>query len=103
MSSPAARFCAVRVERWVRQTRPVATLDWGNSVGSQGLNSVPTRREKLDVITFEIGDITIQLVNGQVLFWTGGTDHEPDVVVEIERLQDALSAARMLRKHNAER
>lgn len=55
----------------------------------------------MDVITFEIGDTTIQLVNGDVLFWTGGTDHEPDVVVTIDRLQDALSAARMLRKHEA--
>jgi hypothetical protein len=52
----------------------------------------------MDVITFEIGDTTIQLVNGDVLFWTNGTDHEPDVVVTIDRLQDALSAARMLRK-----
>lgn len=55
----------------------------------------------MDVITFEIGDTTIQLVNGEVLFWTAGTDHEPDVVVPIDRLQDALSTVRMLRKHDA--
>jgi len=55
----------------------------------------------VDVIPFEIGDTTIQLVNGDALFWTGGTDHEPDVVVTIDRLQDALSTARMLRKQDA--
>ena len=54
----------------------------------------------MDMITFEIGDTTIQLVNGEALFWTNGTDHDPDVVLAIDRLQDALSAARMLRKHD---
>ena len=54
----------------------------------------------MDVITFEVGDTTIQLVNGEVLFWTNGTDHEPDVVVPIDILQAALSTARMLRKHD---
>lgn len=55
----------------------------------------------MDVITFEIGDVTIQLVNGVAMFWTNGTDHEPDVEIPIGRLQDALSTARMLRKHDA--
>ena len=54
----------------------------------------------MDTITFEVGDTTIQLVNGEALFWTNGTDHEPDVVVLIDSLQAALSTARMLRKHD---
>ena len=52
----------------------------------------------VDVITFEIGNTTIQLVNGMALFWANGTNHEPDVEIAIDRMQDALSAARMLRK-----
>ncbi len=52
----------------------------------------------MDVITFEIGDVTIQLVNGEALFWTNGTDHEPDVVMSIDRLKEALSTAHMLAK-----
>ena len=55
----------------------------------------------MDVITFEVGDTTIQLVNGEVLFWTNGTDHEPDVVVPIDRLLAAMSTAHMLRKQDA--
>lgn len=54
----------------------------------------------MDTITFEVGDTTIQLLNGEALFWTNGTDHEPDVVVLIDSLQAALSTARMLRKHD---
>ena len=54
----------------------------------------------MDTITFEVGATTIQLVNGEALFWANGTDHEPDVVVPIDRLLDALSTARMLRKHD---
>ena len=50
----------------------------------------------MDTITFEIGDTTVQLVNGKALFWTNGTDHEPDVVLDIARLQDALSTSRMI-------
>lgn len=52
----------------------------------------------MDVITFEIGDTTIQLVGDKVLFWTGKVDREPDIVLPIARLQDTLSTARMLRK-----
>ena len=54
----------------------------------------------MDTITFEVGATTIQLVNDEALFWTNGTDHEPDVVVLIDHLQSALSTARMLRKHD---
>ena len=55
----------------------------------------------MDVITFEFGATTVQLVNGEALFWTNGTYHEPDVVIPIDRLQDILSTASMLRKHDA--
>ncbi len=55
----------------------------------------------MDTITFVVGNTTIQLVDGEALFWTNGTDHEPDVVVMIDHLQSALSTARMLRKHDA--
>lgn len=53
----------------------------------------------MDVITMEIGDTTIQLVHGMVMLWRNGTDHEPDIVIAIDSLRDALSTARMLRKH----
>lgn len=56
----------------------------------------------MDTITFEIGDITIQLVNGETMFWKGGTNHEADVVVDIVKLQNVLSASRMLRTAVAE-
>lgn len=51
----------------------------------------------MDSITLEIGDTTIQLVNGEALFWTNGTDHEPDVVIEISILRSAPSAAPLLK------
>jgi hypothetical protein len=50
----------------------------------------------MDSITFEIDNITIQLVNGEMLIWIGVADHEPDIVLGINRLQDVLNAARML-------
>ena len=52
----------------------------------------------MDSITFDLGDITIQLCGGDVYFWSEGTDHESDIVLPLDKLQDALSAARMLRK-----
>lgn len=55
----------------------------------------------MDTITFKIGDTTIQLVNDEALFWANGTDHEPDVVVPIDQLRNALSTAVMLRKRDA--
>lgn len=51
----------------------------------------------MDTITFEIGDTTILLVNGEALFWTNGRDHDPDVVIEISLLRIALSAATLLK------
>lgn len=54
----------------------------------------------MDSITFDLGDITIQLCGGYIYFWSGGTDHEADIVLPIDRLQEALSAARMLRKNH---
>jgi hypothetical protein len=53
----------------------------------------------VDTITFEVDDVTIQLVNGSVLIWNGTTDHEPDVTLDLVHLQAALSTAHMLRKH----
>lgn len=50
----------------------------------------------MDSITFEIGDITIQLVNGDALFWRCGVSHEPDFEIPIEQLRRALSTAGML-------
>jgi hypothetical protein len=52
----------------------------------------------MDSITFDLGDITIQLCGGDACFWIGGIDHEADIVLPLDKLQDALSAARMLRK-----
>ena len=53
----------------------------------------------MDVITFEIGDITIQLVHGDALFWANGTDHEPDITLPIDKLRNMINTANMLRKH----
>ena len=52
----------------------------------------------MDSITFELGDVVVQLTNGLVHFWIGCPDHDPDVTVPIDRLSEALSTARMLRK-----
>ena len=52
----------------------------------------------MDAITFDIGDVTIQLVNGMALFWMNGTDHTPDIELPIAQLQNALSTAHMLLK-----
>ena len=54
----------------------------------------------MDTITFEIGDVTIQLVKGQVLFWNGTTDKEADIEISYVALRNALSTASMLRTEN---
>lgn len=56
----------------------------------------------MDSITFEVEGMTIQLVHGDVLFWKGRTDLEPDIVMSVDRLQDVLSTARMIRKQGSE-
>jgi hypothetical protein len=56
-------------------------------------------RKLMDSITFEIDDIIIKLVNGTVLFWKERSDHEPDIVLDIKRLNNALSTAHMLIKN----
>ena len=50
----------------------------------------------MNSITFEIDDVTIQLVHGDVLMWAGTPDGEPDIVIPIARLREALSTATML-------
>ena len=50
----------------------------------------------MDSITFECGDTTIQLANGQAYFWAGSVNKEPDIALDIKQLQDALSTAHML-------
>ena len=52
----------------------------------------------MDSITFEVGGVTIQLVGDTMYVWNGCADHEADITIPIARLQDVLSAARMLRK-----
>lgn len=52
----------------------------------------------MDSITFEVGDVTIQLVDGRVLIWKGVPDHEADIELPIEALRNALSAASMFSK-----
>ena len=52
----------------------------------------------MDSITFEVGDVTIQLVNGRVLIWTGIPNKEADIDLPLDVLRNALSAASMLRK-----
>lgn len=54
----------------------------------------------MDTITFEIDDITIQLVNGEALFWIGPPDNDPDIVLPINKLRQALSTADMLMEFN---
>ena len=50
----------------------------------------------MNSITFEIDDVTIQLVHGDVLMWAGTPCGEPDIVIPIARLREALSTAKML-------
>lgn len=50
----------------------------------------------MDSITFEIDDMTIQLVNGRVLIWNGVPNKEPDIDLPLDILQKALSTASML-------
>lgn len=52
----------------------------------------------MDSITFEIDDVTIQLVNGRVLIWNGVPDKEADVEFPLDVLRNALSTASMLKK-----
>lgn len=52
----------------------------------------------MDSITFDIGDITIQIVNGRVLMWNGVPDKDADIDLPIDVLRNALNAASMLRK-----
>lgn len=54
------------------------------------------------VITFELDEHVIQLVNGDMLIWIGGEqshfDKEADLVITIEDMRRVLDAAHMLRK-----
>lgn len=54
------------------------------------------------VITFELDEHTIQLVNGDMLIWINGeSSHfvkEADLVITIEDMRRVLDAAHMLRK-----
>jgi hypothetical protein len=53
----------------------------------------------MDSITFDIGDYTVQLVDGMALIWRDNDwTRPPDVEIPIARLVDALSTARMLVK-----
>jgi hypothetical protein len=52
----------------------------------------------MDSITFEVEDVTIQLVGGRVLIWNGVPNKEADIDLPIEVLRKALSAADMLVK-----
>jgi len=52
----------------------------------------------IDSITFEVEDVTIQLVGGRVLIWNGVPEKEADIDLPIEVLRKALSAADMLVK-----
>jgi hypothetical protein len=50
----------------------------------------------MDSITFEVGDITIQLVAGTVMLWSGTIDKPADIEMPLEKLRQALSTAGML-------
>ena len=54
------------------------------------------------VITFELDDHTVQLVNGDMLIWINGEsshfDKEADLVITIEDMRRVLDAAHMLRQ-----
>jgi len=52
-------------------------------------------------ITFEVEDVTIQLVGGRVLIWNGVPHKEADIDLPIEVLRKALSAADMFIKKSA--
>ena len=52
----------------------------------------------MDSITFEVGDITIQLVAGTVMLWSGTIDKPADIEMPLEKLRQALSTAGMLAK-----
>lgn len=52
----------------------------------------------MDSITFEIGDVTIQMVNNRVLIWNGMQDKEADVDLPLDILRNALQTASMLRR-----
>lgn len=52
----------------------------------------------MDSITFEVDDVTIQIVDGRVLIWNGVPNKEADIELPLDVLQKALSTASMLRK-----
>lgn len=52
----------------------------------------------MDSITFEVENVTIQLVNGRILIWNGIPEKEADIDLPIEVLRNALSTASMLVK-----
>jgi hypothetical protein len=52
----------------------------------------------MDSITFEVENLTIQLVNGRVLIWNGIPKDDADIDLPIDVLRKALSAADMLVK-----
>lgn len=52
----------------------------------------------MDSITFEVENVTIQLVNDRVLIWKGVPEKEAEIDLPIAVLRNALSAASMLVK-----
>jgi hypothetical protein len=52
----------------------------------------------MDSITFEVGDVTVQLVDDKVLLWGEYPPAgEGDVIIDTVELQKILSTAHMLR------
>lgn len=52
----------------------------------------------MNAITFELDEVTVQLVHGDALFWAGLPDGEPDIVLPIVRLRQMLDTAGLLVK-----
>lgn len=48
-------------------------------------------------VTFNIGDDTFQIVDGQLLIWKGLPDHKPDFELQMEDVRRLITASGFLR------
>lgn len=52
----------------------------------------------INTITFDLDEVTIQIVNDRILFWEGVPYSDPVIDLSITELQNILNTARMLAK-----